>query len=283
MPGPYNPTRQALYHPEAEPPKFKPGPPLAPHVLGVEAARLAYLRAETDPAQRQALKCALAIVGYTDVQYFIAPAAGVYAYAAYDPLRKAALVAFRGTQPQNLRNLLSNIQAVPSWWHGAWVHQGFAQAAQALKGDLDAWFAQVTTPGTHRLLCGHSLGGAMATLLALHWQPEQLVTLGCPRVGDHGVAQGLKGVQMTRLVNCCDKVTRIPPAGIFYRHACPPLYIDRNGALHAAPRAGWQGRDRLQALADYRQYLGRVDTVLLRSLADHAPLNYLRAYAEHFS
>jgi triacylglycerol lipase len=70
------------------------------------------------------------------------------------------------------------------------VHTGFAEALQSLWQPIQA---QLDVIGSKPLfLTGHSLGGAIATLLAFQLKPQQfssLYTFGCPCVGDAQFAQ----------------------------------------------------------------------------------------------
>ena len=71
MPLAYDPSRTALYHPERHDTLFVSGQTYSPLQLAVEAARLAYYRAEADPAQRARLADALARVGFADLILFV--------------------------------------------------------------------------------------------------------------------------------------------------------------------------------------------------------------------
>ena len=60
MPLAYDPSRTALYHPERRDTLFVRGQTYSPLQLAIEAARLAYYRAEVSPAERARLADALA-------------------------------------------------------------------------------------------------------------------------------------------------------------------------------------------------------------------------------
>jgi pimeloyl-ACP methyl ester carboxylesterase len=124
------------------------------------------------------------------------------------------IAAFRGTEPDKPEDWLSDLHAVPvAWAEGGVVHEGFLSAYQAVRDQLHTVLAGVPAGG-RLIFTGHSLGAAVATLAAADFRARwpELVTLGSPRVGDAGLAQLLQGLTVHRVVNCCDIVTRIPPA-----------------------------------------------------------------------
>lgn len=274
----YDPTRLALFHPERS-------PPLDPALLvpgsdglAAELARLAYLRFEDDPAP---LRAALAALGLTDHGLFHDPQVGSQGYAALDGAGTAWL-AFRGTQPDSLKDLATDARAWPREWPGGGrVHAGFARAwlggggDDALAGQVGRWLADKAP--ARIVATGHSLGGALATLLAAGDERAELVTFGSPRVGDRAFAARFGGRIARRHADCCDLIARIPPEP-FYAHVGTLHYADRHGRLHVAPDAAVIAADRRAGSLGYlRSHAWRPGTVLLRSLADHAPVNYISA------
>lgn len=95
------------------------------------------------------------------------------------------------------------------------VHRGFYQAAKKAErfaaSYLDKFYA-----GQKILICGHSLGGAVALLLAemLRRDPEgytlQLYTYGAPRAGDTSFVKGAESLVHYRMVNHNDPVPSVP-------------------------------------------------------------------------
>jgi pimeloyl-ACP methyl ester carboxylesterase len=129
------------------------------------------------------------------------------------------------------------------------------------------------------ILAGHSLGGALATLIATLLPPTLLVTLGSPRVGNTEFVASLAGVEIVRLVDGCDLVTQLPPAFSLYAHAGATSYITCAGECLQNPDAGFIEADRTQGRTRYVvDHAWRRGAVLLRDLADHAPINYARAF-----
>jgi triacylglycerol lipase len=100
--------------------------------------------------------------------------------------------------------------------------------------------------------CGHSLGGAMATISAgrcylshIPSNPLGLFTYGSPRVGDKRYINYVK-LDHYRFVNNNDIVTRVPPPFLGYRHCGSEVYIDRKGrfaklGLIMKRRDRWRG------------------------------------------
>ncbi len=123
----------------------------------------------------------------------------------------------------------------------------------------------------------------MATLACSQLQPAGLYTFGEPRVGNAEFASVMDrrveaGLTYQRFVDCCDLVTRVPPGFAGFRHTGVLHYIDRNGRIHLSPDKDTISTDRSKARRHYwRRYSLERGNVLLRDMADHAPINYLSA------
>jgi hypothetical protein len=92
----YDPRRSVLYTPESQDTLFQRDQIYSPLQLAVEAARLAYYRAEQAPAQMQRLTEALAHAHFGAPVMFVDTAAGA---AGFGSLRDAA----HGEPPSGLR------------------------------------------------------------------------------------------------------------------------------------------------------------------------------------
>lgn len=277
---PYDASRLALYQPQQRDTLFRPGMAPGRLLLGAEAARLAYVRCENGPAERARLDAALAAIGFGPSTCFHEAGMSAQGFGAYRPEDGLALVAFRGTEADDLSDLATDLNArLVDWPESAGrVHAGFARATRALRPAVEDWLATAAAERRSLLLCGHSLGGAMATLAASIWAPAELVTLGSPRVGDEPFAATVAAGSGSRLVNCCDLVTELPPKLATYRHVQPPTYIDAEGILSPTATPEFIGADRGRARRDYlAKHAWRPNSVLVRDLADHAPINYIRA------
>lgn len=97
------------------------------------------------------------------------------------------LVSVRGTA--NLFDLATDLDCPRVIGPGGHrVHGGFMDATTAIQQDVDGLIRGMNPRALH--FTGHSLGGAIATLLAAHYAHRQrnyevyLYTFGCPRVGD---------------------------------------------------------------------------------------------------
>lgn len=277
----YDPSRTALYSPERRDTLFQAGQHYTPAQWAIEASRLAYYRAETSDGERQRLADALARAGFGPPLLIAHADSNGFAFAALHP-DGTALVSFRGTQPDEIRDLATNLQAQQVDWpeSGGRVHAGFARSARALLPVLREWLDEGEGAGRKALiLTGHSLGAALATLTATLLPPTLLATLGSPRVGDTAFVAALAEVEILRLVDGCDVVTQLPPALSLYAHAGPTRYISCEGECMHNPDVGFIESDRAQGRARYVvDHAWKRGAVLLRDLADHAPINYARAY-----
>lgn len=209
---------------------------------------------------------------------------------AYGAIRDDGLVllAFRGSQATTVKDVLLDSQALQvkaTGWDGL-LHHGFSRAASAVWPKIEPWLKK--HPDSPLLLTGHSLGAAIATLIALRANrpnKTRLITLGSPRVGDPAFAASFKEskVDATRMVDCSDIVTRVPLekfGKIEYRHVGVPLYVGKNGQTSDKPTKDNDTSNPLSLNA----ILAKLDLPvglpvgLPTELTDHAAFNYLRAF-----
>jgi triacylglycerol lipase len=124
--------------------------------------------------------------------------------------------------------------------------------------------------------CGHSLGGAMATICTYRCKassivrdPQELHTFGSPRVG---CKRWIRHAEVThfRWVNNNDIVTRVPPVFMGYRHCGNEMYLDRKGRIRKL-RGIRRSRDR------WRGFVKGLFHWRLDMLSDHS----IKQYAEH--
>lgn len=276
----YDPSRDALLRPEIRQTIFYKTDH-SPLELAVEAARLAYYRFEESQAEVDRLNAALACVGFGQAVPFHSDSlTGTEAFGALHQSGATALLAFRGTQPDKLADLGTDANAVPVGWAplGAGkVHAGFLRAYMAVHPAIERWLKGPAAGRSELIVTGHSLGGALACLCAGVMRPTQLVTLGGPRTGDDDFVRSLDTVPWTRLVDCCDMVTRVPPEVLGYRHPDFRTYIAADGSTHQSPSDAFIAADRDAGRLDYlEKHAWRVGTVAVRDFADHAPINYAR-------
>jgi triacylglycerol lipase len=118
----------------------------------------------------------------------------------------------------------------------------------------------------------------VATIAASAWRPTQLITLGSPRVGDVDFVNSIAGVETHRIVNCCDLVTRVPPR-VIYEHTPGLIFVAHDATLLQDHSASAIDLDRHLGRGDYfARHALRLGNAPARDLADHAPVNYLRAF-----
>jgi hypothetical protein len=286
---PYSPAKADLFHPARRGEFFQNGAPAGEVALCAELCRLAYSRPE--PAfhlDQPMITAALGRIGFTATCFDSNSAddgRGTHAILAQrdDPAAGTPLtvIAFRGTDADDHIDIVDDADVMQvDWQRGGRVHRGFARALDGLLENLQEALGAVSG---RVLFTGHSLGAAMATLLASVHHPDALYTFGSPRVGDTDFVATLAGVQGRRFVDCCDVVTRVPPV-VFgrhdYVHYGDPHYIDRNGTVLMSPGDGEMEADRLRAATQYLlDYAWRSGNVGVRELADHTPINYLYAVA----
>jgi triacylglycerol lipase len=284
---PYSASQQDLFYPAKFLDSFPAQRPGTDEELCAWMALLAYCDQYPDFAfDRVKITQELAPLGFQPLGFFESKGrdrnGGTHCFVALhdDAVKenKLAVVAFRGTDKDDPADLLDDVEAILVDWNGTGkVFDGFKDALAEIQTEL----LPVVQAIDYRLLfTGHSLGAALATLLAAVKAPSALYTIGSPRVGDHDFVASLSGVNSSRYVDCCDIVTQLPPALFGYAHLGNPLYFDRNRHLNKNPSDDFVFADRLRARADYLvQYAWKSGNVAVRDLADHAPINYVTAIA----
>lgn len=279
----YDPTYSALLRPESRPPIGDFSASWERDAVCAELSRLAYIR--FDEGHEAELAAALAGAGFTAPRTF----AGRYSDSGIDRDAQAfattipggaMFVAFRGTQADKWRDLVSDVDFLPTEWGGPGkVHRGFWKAYGSLRDPIAAWVGEQQEPSL--VITGHSLGAAMATLMAAEQPTAELVTFGSPRVGTTPFVALFAGRNARRYVDCADLVTQVPPEGLLdARHVESQVYIDGAGRLHSPPPdAAFIASDRKAArLAYLRRYGWKFwKNVPSRFGADHAPINYVSA------
>ena len=128
---------------------------------------------------------------------------------------KLVLITLRGTQekPDILRDL--DARQVPYAEGDGQAHRGFYEAFLAAKDFTQRYLDAFHRTEHNIVVCGHSLGGAIALLLAewlrRDWSDNiQLYTFGSPRAGDRAFVQSAAALTHHRLVNHNDPVPGVP-------------------------------------------------------------------------
>lgn len=170
------------------------------------------------------------------------------------------LVAFRGSE--SLPDWLTNFQAVkdPGPWKNTEVHEGFQDAFMAVALKIGQIIGR-EHKSQQIWLTGHSLGGALAVLLAATLRESRisvtgLYTFAAPRVGDAAFVEKLnKSLQRCahwRVVNEGDFVPHLLPV---FSHAGRRKLLLNNGRVSESKRV-WDRFER-GILAWVRQKIGK--------------------------
>jgi triacylglycerol lipase len=155
------------------------------------------------------------------------------AYVAAGP--GAVLVAFRGTEQGRLGDAFDDAGvALVRWSHGS-VHDGFRRALERVWAPLGAALTPLAASRSV-WFCGHSLGGALATLAADRLPATAGVcTIGSPRVGDRAFAAAFDarfGERAARYVSDADIVTHVPTRfPLPYQHVGRLRHITSDGRV----------------------------------------------------
>jgi hypothetical protein len=280
---PYSAKKEDLYFPGRSSNFFLNGRPKSEATLCAEMARAAYCRQDSDFSfDRQRIETFLARAGKWSCQFFEGkgdPGGGIHCFVAScvdQAAEDITVVSIRGTDKDDPADVADDVDIEPVTWEaGGKVHRGFANALRQIRSDLDRALKSVQGK---LLYTGHSLGAAVATLLASVRTPTHLYTFGSPRVGNADFVASLSGVRSSRYVDCCDLVARVPPEAVGYLHFGQPFYINRDQEIAFDPGTTSVLEDRVCAEERYfAEYAWRSGNIGVRDLADHAPVNYVSA------
>ncbi len=135
---------------------------------------------------------------------------------------------FRGTD-----DALTDFKNDLKFWKTSYkdydVHTGFFNAFQKVRYQLDTDLSYANTCGKHIIYCGHSMGGALATILCLDILPHSLITFGCPRVSSgQNFIDLLSTINSRRYVNKGDIVSGLPQYFLGYTHHCRNIILTSN-------------------------------------------------------
>ncbi|PYX75677.1 MAG: hypothetical protein DMG72_06835 [Acidobacteria bacterium] len=196
---PYSAEQDDLFYPCKRGEFFPAGRPESEAALCAELARLAYCKQESSFAYDQdKIRSILRGIGFSSCQFFESQTdpkgKGVHCFLASRDDKRLAIVAFRGTDKDDIRDWGFDLNAIPrDWQRRGKVHSGFAKGLDELLRNQKLGSA-LESIKCKLLFTGHSLGAAMATLLASLRNAASLYTFGSPRVGDADFVATLQGV-----------------------------------------------------------------------------------------
>lgn len=157
------------------------------------------------------------------------------------------IISCRGTEPSKFSDIAADLKTIPVRHpRNGRVHQGFyeytmlvypsileeVRKSRTAKQERDGWYPNI-------YVVGHSLGGAMAVLVAESLTVDgipvkELRTYGQPRVGNRKFRQHLEGCEIgayIRYVNNNDIVPHVPPSLFTFVHGGQLYYINHYGEI----------------------------------------------------
>jgi hypothetical protein len=121
------------------------------------------------------------------------------------------VVGFRGTELASLKKIRAHLHFYKTKFEGIDCHTGFVNLLKLISSRILLDLNEVN-PSKPILFTGHSLGGALASLLALQFTPTHLVTFGSPRVTKGDIAkEKYSKINYNRIEIKNDIVPKLPP------------------------------------------------------------------------
>ena len=207
----------------------------------------------------------------------VLPMADTHCFVARHNQTGIAIVAFAGTDPLSLANWISDFDARLDRTAG--VAEGYAAAADAVAADLRQLLARSVPPDGKVFVTGHSLGGAVAALIAAgintdtehRFSVEAVYTFGMPRPGGLPLVEsyGRDGLAMRtyRMVHGDDIVPTVAPSSFGFLHLGRLLSCLRSAKFVAANLAADTSSDfppfRPDVAQSFRDHLNGVVTAVI--------------------
>ncbi len=152
------------------------------------------------------------------------------------------IIAFRGTQQG--RDWLTDALVVPVPYAGRLCHGGFVAAHASVWKEVKKHI----DPNKRTLICGHSLGGALAELSAAMLNGKHdninLITFGKPNVFFKGFKKPMTLDNQISCVNGSDAVARIPRLCYGPSKSQDMLYFSNGGVDYINPSKYLRKKDR---------------------------------------
>jgi triacylglycerol lipase len=226
----------------------------------------------------------------------VLPMADTHCFLARHNQTGTAIIAFAGTDPLSLANWVSDFNAHLDRKTAA--AEGYQGAADAVTNDLRQLLARFVPQGGKVIVTGHSLGGAIAALIAARIDAEHagsvdaVYTYGMPRPGGQGLVDSYNGaglgMRTYRMVHGDDIVPTVAPSSFGFLHlGFPPFSRDVAQSVreHLNGEFGQAERLRLTAMLAIganpsglrTDPAGILIEMLPPRLRDHMPDRYIAA------
>jgi hypothetical protein len=200
-------------------------------------AQLAYQKFENEGKEKELLLETMKGGGFKWIRGFVSKKTDTQAFLVVKNDKSYAVLAFRGTEPTKLTDVLTDARASLASAIAGRVHQGFMNAYQSIEKDVEREIANLKDIPIY--ITGHSLGAALATLatqcleqnLVFRDQIAACYTFGSPRVGNKEFDRELKSV-VYRVINTTDIVTIIPLLAMGYIHVGDIRFLENMPGIY---------------------------------------------------
>lgn len=150
--------------------------------------------------------------GYEFTQYGTASVVQVAYFLATNDATKTQIIAVRGTANVDNAFVDADFKLLEDKYTGNMLHSGFAASGEAIYKAIKSKLKRDYTINT----TGHSLGGAVAMVLAMYLDQDEykvgrVITFGQPKVTNITGAKRYSFMDITRVVTPKDVVPLVPP------------------------------------------------------------------------
>ena len=173
---------------------------------------------------------------------YVVENSGSKAIQGYDNMTNTIFTSFRGSS--NIHNWIENIQIhqiAPYNDSSIKIEEGFFKAYNFIKSEIFINLHELTDKyNTNRLLItGHSLGGAMATIMTYEifllgnmYNVNYLITFGSPRVGNSEFVKDFNKYKVTsyRITHYYDMVPHVPEEFLKYSHISNEIWYNEDNS-----------------------------------------------------
>ena len=177
-------------------------------------------------------------LGYTSHRFIESYGAQVHIVSNKNEI----VLCFRGTEPGEFSDIKADLNALPDRAQNGsgFVHNGFQEEVNKVWDQINIALSKMKLSDKKFYICGHSLGGAMATIATSRFgtKVDCLYTYGSPRTGTRKFVKSFSNIPHFRHVNNNDLVTCVPFAILGYRHHSQPRYINYFGKIRKMSK--WQ-------------------------------------------